>query len=218
MNSNLKRMTLLAAPLLFAFVSAEAQLVAAPQGAFVGATVVDFNATANGAYVGNQYGGSGVTFSGALYGMTNQGDLNQFPSSGGGVIASNWLYSQGGGSQGLSFTAQWTGLQSMLGFYLENWPTQVGTVEVFNGALSLGSIAFAPTSSLQAQFFGLSSAVGFDKAVFTNTSALNGFYAIDNFQYVAASTVTPEPASVVLVASGLLGIFSVVRKRRETAT
>jgi hypothetical protein len=57
-------------------------------------TVVDFNSIADEELITTQFVGSGVTFSGAIYGMTHAGDIALFPNPGG-VIASNWLYSQG---------------------------------------------------------------------------------------------------------------------------
>lgn len=56
-------------------------------------TVIDFNTVANEVQVTSQFVADGVVFSDALYGMTNPGDTGQFPGNGGGVIASNWLYS-----------------------------------------------------------------------------------------------------------------------------
>ncbi len=63
-------------------------------------SVIDFNTIADEELITNQFTASMcVTFSGAIYGMTNSGDVGSFPNSGG-VIASNWLYN-GGGLQGL---------------------------------------------------------------------------------------------------------------------
>ena len=210
----LSRFTSIAAVAVLAASTAGAQPVAAGIGAFTGATVVNFNSTANEAFVGSQYSGLGVTFAGSLYGMTNSGDLGVFPANGGGVIASNWLYSRSSNT-GLSFKALFSAPAGSAGFWLENWANQTGTVEIFNSAVSLGTINFAPTSSLTAQFFGLTSVIGFDELRFTNTSNTNGFYAIDDFQFGASVTATPEPASILLMSTGLVGIVAFARRRRS---
>lgn len=196
-----------------------AQPVSVGQGAFTGATIIDFNATANEAWIGGQYISQGVWFFGALYGLTQPVDLGFFPGNGGGVIASNWLYSQGANT-GLTFTASFTNPASKAGFWLENWSNQTATVDLFgtsNGSpIHLGSLALAPTTSLQAVFYGIQSAVAFDSLVFHNTANTNGYYAIDDFQYISAVVATPEPASVALLATGLLGVLGVARNRRRT--
>src|SRR5438105_3449402 len=116
--------------------AAQAAPTALTQAAFLNTdTVIDFNAVGNEAFVGSTYSGSGAIFSGALYGMTNGGDTQLFPGNGGGVIASNWLYSHGS-NQGLSYTANLSSLVTRVGFWLENWPNQTASVELFNGATS----------------------------------------------------------------------------------
>jgi hypothetical protein len=178
-----------------------------------GETVVDFNSIGNEVLITNQYSGKGVSFSGALYGMTNPGDTNLFPANGGGVIASNWLYSQGS-NQGLAFTSTFSALQTRVGFYLENWPAQTATIELFNGMTSLGSVTFQ-TSSLNAEFVGVEDQSGFDSVQFTNTSDVNGFYAIDDFRFENSNSVVPEPHSLALLGAGIAGLVGFQRWRRN---
>jgi hypothetical protein len=63
--------------------------IAASQAEFSGTeTVIDFNAILDTQPITNQYSGFGVTFSGALVGLTFPGDANLFNGS---TIASNWI-------------------------------------------------------------------------------------------------------------------------------
>jgi hypothetical protein len=185
---------------------ASQQAIASPiligSGAFVSPTVIDFSGIPTGQQIAGQFSGSGVTFSGALYGMTNFGDISQFPSNGGGVIASNWIY--GPGLQGLSFTATLGSQQQRVGFYLENFPNQTVTVELFNGLTSLGTVQYH-TASLTAEFVGVQDLTGFNRVVVTNTRNTNGFFAIDDFQFESA---VPEPGTLLLLSTGLVALVS----------
>jgi hypothetical protein len=176
------------------------------------ATVIDFNSIGNEVPITNQYSsGQGVAFSGALYGMTNFGDTALFPANGGGVIASNWLYSRGA-NQGLSFVADFASPVNKVGFYLENWANQTGTLEIFNGVNSLGSITYN-TQGLTAEFVGLENSSLFNRLVFTNTANTNGFYAIDDFRFESTGSQVPEPATMLLFGAGLAGLAVVRRKK-----
>lgn len=97
-----------------------------------------------------------------------------------------------------------------MGFYLENWPNQTATVEIFSGATSLGSIAFT-TAFLTAEFKALENSVAFDRMVFTNTNLENGFYAIDDLQF-EGTTPVPEPGTIALLGAGLIALVSRARR------
>lgn len=175
-----------------------------------GDNLVTFNSIANEALITSQYAGQGVTFSGALYGLTNSGDLALFPSNGGGVIASNWLYSQGNYA-GLSFAAAFTTDITRVGFYLENWPSQTATIELFEGITSLGSITYH-TASLTAEFVGIQDLAGFNGMVLSDTTQGDGFYAIDDFRFGSGAQAVPEPTTMLLLGLGMIGVAGVRRK------
>lgn len=197
-----------------AAISVQAAPVALGISSFLASdTLVDFNAASNEVAIGSLYSSSGVTFAGALQGMTNSGDTNVFPGNGGGVIASNWVYSLDNYT-GLSFTANFSSLVTRAGFQLENWPNQTATVEVFNGATSLGTLALANTAgTTAAEFRGIGESAGFDRLVFTNSAAANGFFAIDDLRFDSTAAV-PEPETYALMLAGLAAIGFVAKRRK----
>ena len=56
--------------------------------------------------------------------------------------------------------------------------------------------------------------IGIDKVVLTRTAG-GGLFAFDDFNSATPVALMPEPASIVLLASGLLGNGFVVRRRRQ---
>jgi hypothetical protein len=170
-----------------------------------GEAVVDFNAIPNTQPITTQYAALGVAFSGGLVGLTNPGDLSAFPGGGGGAIASNWIYSIGV-PQGLSFSVTFSSTMRQVGFYLETWPNQRATVELFSGATSLGSLVFRTQDNRVAEFTGIQAIDGFDRLVFTISTNTNGFYAIDDFRFEPDYEPIPEPVTSVLVGLGLAAL------------
>jgi hypothetical protein len=80
-----------------------------------------------------------------------------------------------------------------------------GCVQTTNGGSNSGSLAFAtPVSSLTGiAFVGLST--GFGTATLTSAT-----FSIDE---IPQTTPTPEPSSLVLLASGVFGTFGALRRR-----
>jgi hypothetical protein len=196
--------------------------VALTSSDFTTSILIDFNLGSNAVAIGSLYSASGVTFSGALLGLTTD-DVALFPSSGG-VIASNWNYTSPigccGSSAGQSFTATFSSSIFGLGFFLENDPGQTATVEFFSGVTSLGTLALEKNTSLwpnlTPEFRGFGDTSGFDKIVFTNSYSGdgNGFFAIDDMR-IASAPAIPEPETYVMMLTGigLIGFMSLRRKK-----
>lgn len=224
-NQSLKSAALL--PLIFVLAlfttQAESTPVALTSSDFATSTLIDFNFGSNAVGIGSLYSVSGVTFSGALLGLTTD-DVALFPSSGG-VIASNWNYTTPfgccGSSAGQSFTASFSSSIFGLGFLLENDPGQTATVELFSGITSLGILALAhntsPWPNLTPEFRGFGNTSGFDKIVFTNsyTRDGNGFFAIDDMRISAAPAI-PEPETYAMMLTGI-GLIGFMSRRRKNA-
>jgi len=174
--------------LLFIFVFA-ADIHAMPTSigldAFSGnETVINFNSIADEQLITNQYTASGVTFSGAIYGLTNDGDIENYPNDGGGVIASNWLYSQGS-NQGLSFTATFASPKTKVGFYGSTNDPDNTTVEVSLNGNSQGSVFFdtGPGGYQNVLFIGVEDPAGFNSVTVSVQNNHNGFISLDDFRF-----------------------------------
>lgn len=125
------------------------------------------------------------------------------------------LLSQGGANN--VTTIDFAGGVTELGFDLQDFPV-VGnfTVEVFNGATSLGTFSVADIAGDGVPgFFG----VGADGGDVITRLVITGFtsnYAIGPLSYVngpAAPAEVPEPATLLLLSTGLAGAFGASRRR-----
>lgn len=197
-------------PLFFTPQIASALPTAISQAAFSGTeTVIDFNGILNTESITNQYAGLGVTFSGALVGLTNSGDTNLFNGS---TIASNWIYN-GAGNTGPSWTATFGSVQNLVGFLVETNDLDSVTISAFLGATPLGSVNFPNPNDTEVDFIGVGDLGGFDRITVTTANVLNGFFAMDNFRFQATAVAVPEPTSLALLGLGALGLTLLRRKR-----
>lgn len=184
-------------------------------------TVIDFNSITNEAQITNEYTGNGVTFSGAIYGMTNSGDIAFFPNNGGGVIASNWLYG-GNGPQGFSFTATFTSNQTKVGFYVETNSGDDTTIEVLLDNDPQGSVVYNTGPADNVIFIGVEEPDGFNSVTVTVQNDVNGFLAIDDFRFESMGTPpkaipTLSEWGMIIMSLMLAGSAFYMIRRRQTS-
>jgi len=88
------------------------------------------------------------------------------------------------------------------------------TINLFNGSTSVGSISFTGNSDpfFTGGFAGVQSTLPFNQAVLT-FSQVGAAYAVDNIRF--APTAVPEPASLIMMSLGALGVFVAVLWQRR---
>ena len=192
-----------------------AQVITDPASpALAGSTVVDFSTLAVGNYT--SFTVSDVTFAAALGGETVRVGA---PGEGGGPYGPTGQHLQNnfGGTSTIRF--DFGSPVSAFGF-VHGAADLTWNLFAYDadGAL-LASTPVAPTGgSRTGGFIGLQS-TGAGIAYATYTTSGSDWVLVDDFEYVSAGvTATPEPATLGLLGTGLVGLAAFGRRRRGRAT
>jgi hypothetical protein len=190
-----------------------------------GGTVINFDGLAGsptlglGETLGVQYAALGVTFDVPNFGAyatdgapATLSLLNSDPN----VV---WVSQGGGGgsSLALGMNINFSSPQSRVGLYMEGSADSTFTLQVFAGATLLETLTsgLAPGGSALEGFLALENANITRAVVYsTNSGGQNWNFSIDDLKFEGGAPVVPEPASLLLFGTGLVGLRA-WRKRRQ---
>ena len=112
------------------------------------------------------------------------------------------------------------GLENMFGYgfaVLSTVPVaNATTISLFSGATAVGSLSYngVPDPSFAGGFAGIQSTILFDRVQLTFNSVAAPAFALDNVRF--ANAVVPEPTTMLLVGTALVGLGITTRRRRST--
>jgi len=172
-------------------------------GQFALADTIDFETFTDGDTVNTQF--SGVTFGGDPVALTAGLSLNEFdfpPASGFNVIF------DANGPITVTFTGSVTDVSAYLTY------TAASTLQIFDSSNNLvgtyNSLSISNVGSNE--LFSVSYAGGIDHAVFSGDPA-GGSFTLDDLSFSAGTVPSvPEPASLLLLATGAVLLMKKVRR------
>jgi len=219
----MKKITVIVFLLLLSLSSANAIPIGI--GDFSGSeTVIDFNSIPTGppgTLINDQFAPLGVIFSGSPF----QGDPFSGSSINGSMTGVN--FDDFGGNINNPITAEFSILQNRVGMFFGT-PNSVDTevqMRAFRGERLLETQTFLgsagnnlPGGNLATVFGGIFLETRFDRIDFSSLSAL-GAFEVDDFRFERSEDSAPgpapipEPATILLLCAGLLGLAGFGRKK-----
>jgi hypothetical protein len=197
-----RRLTVVVGLAISLVVSREASAEPIEPDAFIAPTVINFESAPDGR-IDARYSGLGVTFS-ELFGG---GFADVGTGSGITRVATNFPIFVGCPAAGCpDATARFSSLNTRVGFYVSTNPADDLTIFAYRGTSLVGSEFFVTSGAGRGgSFAGVEFVRGFDRIVLHTTGVENGALLIDDFRFEGSPAPTPEPATVILFATGLVG-------------
>jgi PEP-CTERM motif-containing protein len=171
--------------------------------AFTSPTLIDFESAPDGP-IDSRYNGLGVTFS-ELFGG-GFADVGTGSAITG--VATNFPVFVGCPPAGCpDASARFSNLNTRVGFYVSTNPADDLTILAYRGTSLVGSEFFRTGGGGHGgTFAGVEFASGFDRIDLDTTNVENGALVIDDFRFEGSPAPVPEPATLILFATGLVGV------------
>ena len=198
--------------LVFVAPAAGAQAISgAATGLASPAQTITFEGQAGGSAANTQYSGLGVTFGAHLYYQTS----GYFNSTGGSATS---LTNFPAGCPCISpsdifFSSAVNGAAFQ---FITNPGTSTFTALLAGNTVYAFSASTSTAGTSTPQWYGFDNTIAFDQ-INIQSGGSNTAFALDNLQTGTAVVATPEPASLTLLATGLVGMFGVARRRNRAA-
>ncbi len=199
-------------------VSAHASTMIVGKAFFAGDPVTTFDGLATGTEV-NGLTVNGITYRYLIGGTPTNGQviIDGGPGTTNNIAPQN-VVSTGNNSGTLVLTLPTLATSVGYGFADLSQVTlaDATTIMLFNGLTNVGSQNFsgAPDPVFTGGFAGISSTLAFNTVAITFDSVDASAFALDNVTYGAATSITPEPGTLLLVASGVGSVLAGRRRRR----
>jgi hypothetical protein len=175
-------------------------------GDFMSPTIIDFETAPTG-LIGSFYAGQGVTFAHLDGGWTYSTG-----TGGGDSLTATNFYSEAGYPNG---EAIFSSPINKVGFYIRTWESDDTEVFAYFGSTLVGSEFFDTTrSGMGGSFAGLSFTSEFDRIVIATQHNYSGVFAIDDFRFEGGTQPVPEPATMLLMGTGIAGLIAARRKKK----
>jgi hypothetical protein len=106
-----------------------------------------------------------------------------------------------------------------IGFFWESNTEDALLVTTYRSSLATGSFVIPNPNGITSHFFGVADVLGIDTISIDAQNNDNRFLAIDDFRFDAPAQVAPvpEPASMLLFGTGLVGAGVARRWRQRRA-
>ena len=184
----------------------------AASGLAAPAQTITFEGQTNYSAANTQYSGQGVTFGPNLYYTTN----GYFSGAGGSQTAMSNFTNDSCPCLSPTDIFFSSAVQGAAFQFITNPGTSTFTA-LLNGNLVYAFSGTTDTNgTITAEWYGFDNTIAFDQ-INIQSGGVNNAFALDNLEVGEAVVATPEPASMTLVATGLIGMFGLARRRRNRA-
>ena len=187
-------------------------IIAAGSGLASPAQTITFEGQTAGSVANTQYSGVGVTF-----GPNLSYNTSGYFSATGGARASLDNFSAVGGCGACATPTDIffsTAINGAAFQFITNSGTSTFTALLAGNSVYAFSAATSTAGINTVQWYGFDTTISFDQ-INIQSGGSNSAFALDNLETGAVSA--PEPASLTLLATGLVGMFGVARRRRNRA-